>query len=61
MLLNYHIVLFLDCCVLELGCGSARVLSGPPTEAQLQSAAQLFQVAPSIHFFQLMFIFCRSQ
>ena len=28
-------VLFLDCCVLELGCGSARVLSGLPAEAGL--------------------------
>jgi len=26
-------VLFLDCCVLELGCGSARVVSGLPAEA----------------------------
>ena len=36
MLLNYHIgLLFLDCCVLELGCGSARVVSGLLAEAQL--------------------------
>jgi len=26
-------VLFLDCCVLELGCGSAKVVSGLPAEA----------------------------
>jgi len=33
MLLNYHIgcgFFFLDCCVLELGCGSARSVSGLP-------------------------------
>ena len=28
-------VLFLDCFVLELGCGSAGVVSGLPAEAQL--------------------------
>jgi len=34
MLLNYHIgcSFFLDCCVLELGCGSAGVVSGLPAE-----------------------------
>ena len=33
MLLNYHMaVLFLECCVLELECGSAGVVSGLPAE-----------------------------
>jgi len=37
------VVLFLDCCVLELGCGSAWVVSRLPTEAQvvLQSASRI--------------------
>jgi len=30
-------VLFLDCCVLELGCGSARVVSGLQAEASAGS------------------------
>jgi len=30
MLTTTLAVLFLDCCVLELGCGSARVVSGLP-------------------------------
>jgi len=30
-------VLFLDCCVLDLGCGSARVVSGLPVEASAGS------------------------
>ena len=34
MLLNYHIgCSFLVCCVLELGCGSARMVSGLLAEA----------------------------
>ena len=33
---NTLAVLFLDCCVLELGCGSAGVVSGLPADAQLQ-------------------------
>jgi len=36
MLLNCHIgCILLDCCVLELGYGSARVVSGLPAEAVL--------------------------
>ena len=30
---SYDAVLFLDCCVLELGCGAAGVVSGLPAEA----------------------------
>ena len=42
MLLNYHIaVSFLVSCVLELGCGSARVVSGLPAEVVLQPAANV--------------------
>ena len=30
------LISFLVCCMLELGCGSARVVSGLPTEAQAE-------------------------
>jgi len=36
-------VLFLDCCVLELGCVLARLVSGLPAEAVLQPAAPVVQ------------------
>jgi len=33
--LPHWLISFLVCCVLELGCGSARVVSGLPTETVL--------------------------
>jgi len=49
MLLNYHTlaVLFLDCCVLELGCGSAGVVTGLPAEAQQQTKNEISQCGSS--------------
>ena len=35
VVLPHWLISFLVCCVLELGCGSARVVSGLPAEAQL--------------------------
>ena len=43
-------VLFLDCCVMELGYGSARVVSGLPAEAQLCFSRQVHLQTKSIKF-----------
>jgi len=45
MSLNYHIgLLFLNCCVLELGCGSARVVSGLPASVVQRHSRKLLKM-----------------